>query len=400
MDPLLLLAAAFLGLVAFVLTYRFPEWWLAIGCLFKFTADQYLFLSQIGTALIAAALVLAMLHSSRVSVVPRGLAVLAVVLPVWLAARTFAVPGGEDASQFLMCAAAATTAVWCARARRPLATALAGATALFLGLSLGLGQTDASGDRFEGISGNPNRLVSPILMGLPAVVHVAMTPRHRLLRVGAAAVAVLIVLTALRTQSSQGIAAMVVIAACLAYGWYKKSPTRLPAAVFGVGVAAALAWSNRERFQFSEDEEDAATWSGRIPLFKRAWEVIQDNALFGTGLTHFDAGEHIDRSSHNVTLSIGLISGIPGMAVWLLLLGGSLVLALRALGKQAHWAAGAAAVAILSVTQTLEIMPLMWAILAHVCGWAWVQNDQPDPDLDDRDDLVVSTGGSTRVPAS
>lgn len=369
MDPITLALLGIAGVLLLWGTYRRPELWLACGSVLKFAGGGHLVFSQVGSVLILLAAGLALIMQGRDRLLPRSVAAVAVLLPLYLAARTYATVGGEDPTQFIMCAVAALTAAWCAQAGRPMVWALALAGLMFLALSTALGESDPTGNRFQGISGNPNRFVAPVLLTTPFIAHVTFRSKRLSVTVAGLVVLGLLGSTVLSTRSSQGVAALVVILAGCAYTWVRRSPTRFLPAFLGTLAVAGLAWRYRSAFEFSADEEDAGSWSGRTPIFLRAWQVIQDNPVLGIGVPHFDAGELVERSSHNVTLSIGVMSGFPGMIAWICLVLSAMVVGLRRMATGDYWAVVVPVVAVLSLTQTLEMMPLVWVMLAFVVSW-------------------------------
>lgn len=372
MDVATLMVMVLAGAILLLITRERPELWLAVGCVLKFSGDSYLTLSTIGSLMIVGAFVLALLHPGLGGWIPRGLGWLPVLVPILLAARSFSAQQGADPTDFLMCSLAAAVAVWCVRAGRPLPVALAVAGVIYLVISLQLGTTDPTGSRFQGVSGNPNRLVGALILTLPFILHAAVRTRRLWVSlVGLGAVA-LVVSAVLRTQSSQGLAALVVLLVGVAYVWVKQDPRRFPFGFLAACLAGIMAWFNKDKFEFgtgeivAESAEDVESWSGRLPLFGRAWEVILENPWVGSGVSHFDAGGVVDRSSHNVTLSIGVISGVPVMTMWIVFLVGALWTARKRMIQGDYWAIAALAAAVLSLTQTLELLPLFWLVLAVV----------------------------------
>lgn len=141
----------------------------------------------------------------------------------------------------------------------------------------------------------------------------------------------------------------------------------------------------KERF-FSEDYGSSR---GRLPLMRVAWDIIQQNPIFGTGLnTYSEVMDHYDPKHllegfefpvHNTYLFIAAEIGIPGLLFFLLFVGsiavGVLKMHRKSKGSLVYVSIGllGGILALLThgfVEQGIKADIQLWYVFSAVCGLA------------------------------
>lgn len=360
LTALVLMAVLLVPLV----TARAPEYVLVAGVVGTLAGGSFNVVSSAGGAVLVLG---AFTSAFSLALSPLRVRWQRLVLPLtilaWLALRVALEQDLEAVSDIARCVAALVLALHALQRRRDLVLGLAVGGVVFVLASAVLGVDNLTGTRFEGISGNPNRMVFGLLMLLPFMLSlVARTRRQsvRLLTLGAVVAAVVLVVLSGSAQGVAGLATILaVLTACLA--------VRLPRGLRAVSVLAALGslvLALGSLTRAVESSPDLRTLSGRTSIYVAAVRDILRNPWAGSGRQRFTEGAVVDRSAHSVVLALAATGGIPLALGWvavLVLLLGSVVVLLRAGNPLA---AAPAVLVAEQLVQTVELIPLTWTVVA------------------------------------
>jgi O-antigen ligase len=208
----------------------------------------------------------------------------------------------------------------------------------------------AAGDlnRITGTVGDPNLLASVLIVGLILALALALDGKRAALgRVACAGVAFICFVAVVATVSRGGIIAL---AAALVATVLFAGKRRGRAAV-GVLIFAALAIGYFSAFATDAQQarlETADGGSGRTDIWKVGWRMVEDKPGHGVGAGNFNVSSihyllvepgAVERSdfivdtpavAHNVYLEILAELGIPGLAMFLLVVVASIAASVRA----------------------------------------------------------------------
>lgn len=236
------------------------------------------------------------------------------------------------------------------------------AGAIFLVATLAFGELFEGGQRYAGISGNPNRMVLGVLILVPFTLGVIrgwpLLPRC-LGMLGMVSGTTWICLVSGSSQATAGLIAFGVygVVALLSY-----LPARLrPAtALLITGAMLTIACLAAGQIRFSND---IRSLSGRIPLYESAIREIADAPLLGSGRIHVAAGLDEFRSAHSAVLGYTSTGGIVAGMLWLIMMGIVVAEALRLSYARDPAAIGLFALAILQFVQSVEYIVAVWSII-------------------------------------
>jgi probable O-glycosylation ligase (exosortase A-associated) len=182
------------------------------------------------------------------------------------------------------------------------------------------------------MAGNPNDLALTLAIILPLTIAVFLSHRSRLVRIVAGGAALLNVATIVVTFSRGGFIALAVIAVLSTFWFIRRQAFGVVAviAVVVVGAPAVLPGGYLERLQTIADMNSDPTHSAqeRWRDMRAATQLIAERPLMGTGigqdvLALNDARGATWRQVHDVYLEYGVDLGIPGLTLFVLLLGSS-----------------------------------------------------------------------------
>ncbi|MCT1516950.1 O-antigen ligase family protein [Dietzia cercidiphylli] len=358
--------AAILTAVSIFVGMTQPVLLLVIGSFAKLCGGDYVQLSSAGSLWIVAGTVwllfdmlLAGSKLQKNDTVSHWMSGLALALVVYLAFRALIGEEASYTSSLILSAIGTLGSLIAVHRGHSIRGPIAGVGVAFIWSSWIFGSYNTA-DRFAGVSGNPNVMVTGLALSLPFVMW-GLRKGTRKLDILLGLSALLAVYLCFISQSTQAIVALVAILACTiiaglskAFASQSYSLVVLPAVIVSVFYTVWLT-----EVQLSED---LTTLSGRTQIFADAWAVIIANPVFGTGQTHLiSAG--VPRNAHSSMLSIGVLSGMLSLTLWVLLL---LVVLKRSDSKlrssQFYGAAGLVIVLIQGV-QTIESDPLTWLII-------------------------------------
>lgn len=371
-----LVAVTCLG--AALLALRFPDVVLGIGIFACLGAGEFDLLSEAGQAILLAGGVVSCfrLISKRT-----GFSFSVLVVPLlllgWLALRLAMGSGLEAAKPLAACVAALFLANACVVERRPWPRVFAWVALVLVFVSWRYGSVDATGVRFAGISSNPNRMVMAVLVAIPLFVQAALSRSSTIVtRVAMSSGIVVSVLLIMSSGSDQGVAGLFVIVVLLAVALTRRFSAVIVWAVLGFGLAVgaiALIGSSVVRSL----SPDLTSLSGRTVLYQAGWYEFLQHPIIGSGLEHVSAGLTVAMDTHNSFLGIAAATGLLGGVAWLTFL----IMALRGglMQIRANFFAGAAAVGVVvsQLVQSVELMPLTWAVLL-LAAWQMPQVGRHD----------------------
>ena len=240
------------------------------------------------------------------------------------------------------------TAITEAKHVRGVAAALAagGAAAAVYGLSVIPSAAEASDsvtaaadlNRITGTVGDPNLLASLLLVGMIMAIALALD-RHRAAagRVLCAGVATVCFIAAVATVSRGGIIALgVALIATVAFAGKRRGRAVVGIAIFAtLAVTYVLAFASESQIARLENADGG---SGRTDIWKVGWRMVEANPGHGVGAGNFNVSSvhyllvepgAVARSSyivdtpavaHNMYLEVLAELGIPGLALFLLIL--------------------------------------------------------------------------------
>lgn len=356
------LALALMGTAAVVLlAWRRPEILLAMGLGCSLAGGRFADIAGVGYVfLVVGALAGAsVLRGERDRIANVEFTVLALVLLGWLALRIGMTEGIREIRPVLVCMATIVLVRSCFVRGRDVWTALAWLGVAFAWLSYLLGEVDPTGLRFQGLSGNPNRMVFGLLALMPPMVHGALRGKwiERAFFVAGVGVALGLVM---RSGSSQGTVGIAVLAGLFVlYLWRRLLGIPLFLGLAGLVIVGG-AWLAARGVDVGPDW---TTLSGRSATFAAGWQEILSNPLFGTGTVHVSADNVVDRAAHNATIGLTATGGICAGALWLYLLWVSAWRGVRDLRSGLFIGATVLILATAQLVQSVEYTPLTWAVL-------------------------------------
>ena len=196
---------------------------------------------------------------------------------------------------------------------------------------------------WNGVYANPNDLaaITLLVLGLTLAIATVKTqnPRVRRAAIALVPVAVLIILL---TQSRGAFIGLLVGFGPTVLSRMRRRPTIAGPVLIVIVLAAALvpatAWhrfggitsagraeSTREADKYSAVAEASA--EQRIEILKNGWHIFMDHPLLGVGIGCYNeanaryAPKLGHRDAHNTYISLGAEMGIPGLLLWLGLVG-------------------------------------------------------------------------------
>jgi len=192
------------------------------------------------------------------------------------------------------------------------------------------------------IYANPNDLAALCLLALGVVMTIFMSTSFRnLVRFGAGIAAVLLLLVILMTQSRGAFLGLVVFLFILFICVMKKS-VRIALGMFFVMLVVAVSvpdtvWDRLSAIKMltssstlhEADGEGSA--AQRFEILKVAWRIFSDHKVSGVGLGAYPLANasyapHLGaKDTHNTYLNIAAEVGLPGLILWLALVGSVLL---------------------------------------------------------------------------
>ncbi len=183
-----------------------------------------------------------------------------------------------------------------------------------------------------GLMADNNNYALGLNMTIPLLLGIAMAERAKLLRMAAAAMAFLSILTVLFTFSRGGLLTLCAMGALLIW----RSKHRIVAtAVLLLGILGFFLFSNpqlREAYfaraeSIGSYEEDNSA-QGRLMAWRQSLQIFEDHPVFGVGPNNMETvfptysdGIHRFHVSHNAYLELLAECGFPSLVLFLLLLG-------------------------------------------------------------------------------
>jgi O-antigen ligase len=374
-SPLALLAL--LGIFATcVITTHLPEIPLGLGVFATLTTDRFAAASQAGHVVLIAAGGTAgiLLLGERGQASPRLLAPFLLAMS-WLALRLGMGSGLGTVRPFVSCAASVLLATLCLVRKRDWLPSMAWPALAFITASLLLGVLDPTGKRFEGISGNPNRMVFGCLVAMPLLAAILLRGRlmAKLLMGFGLVVATRLVFV---SGSDQGIAGMALLVFLVAVYASRRVNAGLVAIVLLAALGVAIIVSTMSTF--GTLSPDVATLSGRTLTYRASLHEFAQHPIIGSGTQHVTLESTVDRSAHNSILGIAAASGTVGALLWLVVLIGALRSSVSRIRSGDFAAASAVAVFMSQLVQSVEVVPLAWAALLLTASPVWLARDADD----------------------
>lgn len=354
------------GVVAVVAVIRVPHWALAAGLLLSLVSGVS---SELATAggwlLILCGLfgLFELMRSGSDANLARAL-VLPLSLIGWLILRFLVVGDSASVADALRCGAVVLAMAACISRKVDITRALGYVGAIFITASLVFGATNTLGTRFEGISGNPNRMVLGLLLLVPFTVSLASKGHHWFVRLGSLASVVAAIFLVVQSGSAQGLVGLLFLALSF-FVWFLAGRGRVLRALVWIIAVVTVLVSIPIVFEMIQSSDDLTTLSGRTPIYAAALADIINNPLIGSGLRSVSEGAIVDRSAHSAVLGLAASAGILAAVVWITLM---VVVAVRGAASLASgWIVGASAIILVSeqFVQSIELVPIAWAILAY-----------------------------------
>jgi O-antigen ligase len=259
-------------------------------------------------------------------------------------------------------------------------TTLAATLVASLGVGAVLALWEAMGaeDRIAGVSQNAAVLSAELLVGLGFAAALWSLARRgsSLWWLGVAGFWAM-ALALLATQTRAAFVALPL--AAIATAWHlPRRGGKIAMASVALLLIGVLAFGGAERFRAAVEVSDNST-RGHLRTAKAGLRMTADNPVLGVGLGHFPVYylpySHdplgLEKTAHNSYLSFSAELGLPGLAVFGLLLLVPLSLVSRELRRQRRlnaWHAailfGLVALALMSVFHTLHFLKYLWVLLA------------------------------------
>lgn len=286
----------------------------------------------------------------------------------WLVIRFSIEHDFETSMSYVKCAAAAAIAVDCVQRNRKIRTTVAAAGLIFMIISIALGSYNAGGLRFDGVSGNANRMVFALLIFLPFIISLAATRHAAITRLIGAAGTVTTVVLVIASGSDQGIAGLAVIAGCclICFVWRFPAWVRYLAVLW---VALAFALTLPAAMRSISNSTDLSTLSGRTPIYQAAIADFTSNPWIGSGSVHVSNNGIVDRSAHSAMLSIAASGGIIGAILWIAVLVLLCVVALRLFTARSVLAAVPVVLIAEQLVQAVDLSPMTWIVVGLFLSW-------------------------------
>jgi O-antigen ligase len=249
----------------------------------------------------------------------------------------------------------------------------------FIGAAYGLVSpvpVDEEG-RLSGALGNANETAASLVAGGALAAALAMALRGKpILRLASAIVVPLCAMAVFLTASRGGLVALataLIVAVLLA-------PGRRRAAAFGLGAAVVLAavvyFSAFAPVEARDRVTQLSGGTGRTDIWKVGWRMVEDQPVRGIGAGNFEVSSihyliapgalirddfivDTPKVAHNTYLNVLAELGIVGLALFLGIIGFSIVCALRAIGVASK--AGDRQVEILARAMVVVIAALLAA---------------------------------------
>lgn len=221
-----------------------------------------------------------------------------------------------------------------------------------LGLKYGIHGLVRQGARFDhgpgGFMRDNNDFALALNMALPLLVGIAMTERTRALRIAAWVMAAFCLLTILFTFSRGGLITLAVAGALLLLCSRQRLLVGALAAFGALGFFVFSSDTFRAdytaRTQTIHSFEEDGSALGRLDAWKTSWQVFLDYPVAGVGPSNlsvvyqrYSAGEGQARVSHNTYLQLLAECGLPGLALFLALLGATLLRLQRLAARGPDW---------------------------------------------------------------
>ena len=363
---------------AALLAIRFPDVVLGAGLFACLGAGEFGVLNQAGQAiLVAGGLVSLVRLISQRTGFTFGVLAAPLLLVGWLAVRLAMGSGFETVRPLVACLGALFLANACVVEKRPWMRVLSWAALVFVFVSWRFGSADATGLRFAGISSNPNRMVMGVLVAIPLFIQSAVSKSATLwTRMAMVCGIITSVYLVVASGSDQGGAGLFVIALLLGVAVTRRfSAVSVWVASIGLALGAIVLSGATVASSLSPD---VMTLSGRTVLYQAGWNEFLEHPFIGSGLIHVSHGLTVERSTHNSIIGIAAAAGLFGVIVWIVIL----TMALRGALTQirAGLFAGAAAIGVVvsQLVQSVEFVPLTWALLL-LAAWQ-ISGTGPDDD--------------------
>lgn len=355
-----ILGAAGVTLVAL----QAPHWVLALGILLTLAGGDYATYSTAGGLILAlGAFAGGMGAIARRRSLPLRKALWPTLLLAYFAIRVGVAGDLSTTIDIVKCLSTVTLVVICAAERDKLVVAM-GLTGLgFLVASGFLGENNALGTRFTGISGNSNRMVFAILVFLPFLLSLMRRNRALPLRILASSGIVASLVLVAASGSSQGLVGLgAIILVILLRGLFAfQGGVRT---MILVAIFTALVLLVDPILRVIRGSEDLSTLSGRTPLYAAAWDVIKQNPWIGNGLQSVSSNGVIDRSAHSAILSLASSGGVFLGLAWLALMFALVVQTLRLCRMGDPLAAAAFVFVVEQLVQSVHLLSLSWFVVA------------------------------------
>lgn len=352
------------AVVAFVSVKR-PEFILAAGVAATLSSSELGPIVSFGSAaLLAGGMVASLEFVANRRAVPAFALVLVSTL-AWLGLRLVVESNFELSRALLSCLGAVVLGISCLARERDWVPAFAWVGVAYVAATIAFGTLDASGVRFEGIAGNPNRMVFALLLFVPPMVGYIRYGFHPLrftLMAGGLAFSISAIFRSGSDQGIAGLIALALVAAIFATRRTSSAWVAIGAVIASITAVTLIARSGG----LGQLSTDTLTLSGRTDIFRAAWAQFSNAPWTGTGSLRIYGELIVDRSAHNSFLGIAVASGVLGAALWALVL-------LRATFNSVAGVRGgviAASIGIVVVisqlVQAIELLPATWAALTLI----------------------------------
>lgn len=358
-------ALGILGAVGVALmTLRAPQWVLALGIVLTLTGGEFATYSTAGGLVLALGSFVGCIGAlARKRALPVRNALWPLLILTYFAVRVGVVGDLSTAVDIIKCLSTVALVVVCASERDKLVVAMGIAGLTFLAASALLGENNALGTRFTGISGNSNRMVFAILVFIPFLLALARkhrAPTLRLLACIGIAASLALVAASGSSQGLVGLGAIVVVVLLRGlFAFQGGMRTMILVAIF-----TAIILLIDPILQVVRGSEDLSTLSGRTPLYAAAWDVIKQNPWLGTGLQSVSSNGVIDRSAHSAVLSLASSGGIPLGLAWASLMVALIIRTLQLSRRGDPLAAAAFVFVIEQLVQSVHLLSLSWFVVA------------------------------------
>ncbi|HYH45946.1 MAG TPA: putative O-glycosylation ligase, exosortase A system-associated [Thermoanaerobaculia bacterium] len=221
-----------------------------------------------------------------------------------------------------------------------------------LGLKYGIHGVIRQGARFNhgpgGFMRDNNDFALAMNMALPLLVAIALTERSRGVRIAAWVMAGFTLLTVIFTFSRGGLLTMAVVGLLVVARSRQKV---LAAALLGFAALGFFFFSSETfradytaRTQTINEYEEDGSAMGRLNAWKTSWLVFLDYPVAGVGPSNlslvyqrYAPGDGPVRVSHNTYLQLLSESGLPALALFLALIGATLIRLQKLAARGPDW---------------------------------------------------------------